>query len=80
MNTIRPASLSLAALAAAAVAAVLCTGVLVGGVSQLAGQRSAPVYAAVQAAPVVTLERVVIQARRGAPVAQAEADRAPVKG
>jgi hypothetical protein len=80
MNTTRPAGLPFAALAAAAFAAVLCTGVLVTGVSQLAGQRSAPVYAAVQAVPVVTLERVVIRARRSAPVAQADADRAPAKG
>lgn len=77
MNTTRPAGLPFAALAAAAFAAVLCTGVLVSGVSQLAAQRSAPVYAAVQPAPVVTLERVVIRARRSAPLAQAGADCAP---
>lgn len=74
MNTPRPAGLSSAALATAALAAVLCTAALVGGVSQLATQRSAPVYAAVQAAPVVTLERVVIRARRLAAIAQAGAD------
>ncbi len=80
MNTTRPAGLSFAALAAAAFVAVLCGGALVGGVTQLAGQRSAPVYAAVQAAPVITLERVVIRARRSPGVAQADSDRAPTGG
>lgn len=77
MNTTRPAGLPFAALAAAAFAAVLCTGVVVTGVSQLAGQRSAPVYAAVQAVPVVTLERVVIRARRSASLAQTDIACAP---